>query len=330
MQHIDDETLALLALGEDVLDDDARAHLASCAECADGAARLARVADAFDGADAPDELVEPSPAVWSAIHAELGLAEASADLTAPSAGPDAPAAGTSAVVVPLAPRRRRVWVPVAAASAALLVGVAGGVLWERREAEPPETTVASATLDARVAGRPLPVGQRVERRAGHRRLRRLGLAPLPQHAADHADEERGGRGRDRYPEAAATRCERHDDGPRALVVRLVGPGRRAGGGLVEVRARRGQVELGTDRGPHGRGRLDELVGRVGAVERVGHAREPGGGVGALRAGGEVRARVVVEHVLAEREEREVLVIDVLHRPPPIGRAAGSGFVVRGS
>ncbi|MDF2807494.1 MAG: hypothetical protein K0S43_2440 [Cellulosimicrobium sp.] len=147
MQHIDDETLALLALGEDVLDDDARAHLASCAECADGAARLARVADAFDGADAPDELVEPSPAVWSAIHAELGLAEASADLTAPSAGPDAPAAGTSAVVVPLAPRRRRVWVPVAAASAALLVGVAGGVLWERREAEPPETTLASATLD---------------------------------------------------------------------------------------------------------------------------------------------------------------------------------------
>ncbi|MFF2268136.1 anti-sigma factor domain-containing protein [Cellulosimicrobium cellulans] len=147
MQHIDDEALALLALGEDVLDDDARAHLASCAECADAAARLARVTDAFDGADAPDELVEPSPAVWSAIHAELGLAGASADLAAPSAGPDAPDAGTSAVVVPLTPRRRRVWVPVAAASAALLVGVAGGVLWERREAEPPETTVASATLD---------------------------------------------------------------------------------------------------------------------------------------------------------------------------------------
>ena len=41
MQHIDDETLALLALGEDVLDDDARAHLASCAECADAAARHA-------------------------------------------------------------------------------------------------------------------------------------------------------------------------------------------------------------------------------------------------------------------------------------------------
>ncbi|MFB8228129.1 anti-sigma factor domain-containing protein [Cellulosimicrobium sp. NPDC055967] len=152
MQHIDDETLALLALGEDVLDDDARAHLASCAECADAAARLARVADAFDGADAPDELVEPPPAVWSAIRAELDLPTASTDLDEPAAvtpsradAPDGERAG--AVVVPLAPRRRRVWVPVAAASAALLVGVAGGVLWERREAEPPETTVASATLD---------------------------------------------------------------------------------------------------------------------------------------------------------------------------------------
>jgi hypothetical protein len=206
VQHIDDETLALLALGEDVLDDDARAHLASCAECADAAARLARVADAFDGADAPDELVEPSPAVWSAIHAELGLTSTGADLDAPTAGTAAPApgrdaarshdadrdepaerdagrddAGAPGVVVPLAPRRRRVWVPVAAASAALLVGVAGGVLWERREAEPPETTVASATLD------PLPDWEgasgdaRVEERPDGRRQVVVTVdAPVPE------------------------------------------------------------------------------------------------------------------------------------------------------
>lgn len=206
MQHIDDETLALLALGEDVLDDDARAHLASCAECADAAARLARVSDVFDGAEAPDELVEPSPAVWSAIHAELGLTSTSANLDAPTAPTAAPApgrdaarsqdarrdepgerdagrddAGTPGVVVPLAPRRRRVWVPVAAASAALLVGVAGGVLWERREAEPPETTVASATLD------PLPDWEgatgdaRVEERPDGRRQVVVTVdAPVPE------------------------------------------------------------------------------------------------------------------------------------------------------
>lgn len=211
MQHIDDETLALLALGEDVLDDDARAHLASCAECADAAARLARVADAFDGAGAPDELVEPSPAAWSAIHAELGLTSTSPDLDAPTAGAAAPApgrdaarwhdadrddagrdepgeraagrgdAGAPGVVVPLAPRRRRVWVPVAAASVALLVGVAGGVLWERREAEPPETTVASATLD------PLPDWEgatgdaRVEERPDGRRQVVVTVdAPVPE------------------------------------------------------------------------------------------------------------------------------------------------------
>ncbi len=190
MQHIDDETLALLALGEDLLDDDARAHLSSCPECADAVARLARVVDAVDGADPADELVAPDAAVWSRIQAELGLTSAAAapPVVAPAAATDAPAAPTlprdaagtrteapdsttgTAVVVPLAPRRRRVWVPVAAAAAAaLVVGGVGGILWERREVEPPETTVASATLD------PLPDWQgasgdaRVEERPDGRR-----------------------------------------------------------------------------------------------------------------------------------------------------------------
>nr|WP_206153914.1 anti-sigma factor [Cellulosimicrobium aquatile] len=164
--------------------------MSSCAECADAVARLARVVDAFDGADAADELVAPDAAVWSRIQAELGLTSATAapPVVAPAAVTDAPtvptlprdAAGTgaeapdsttgTAVVVPLASRRRRVWVPVAAAAAAaLVVGGVGGILWERREVEPPETTVASATLD------PLPDWQgasgdaRVEERPDGRR-----------------------------------------------------------------------------------------------------------------------------------------------------------------
>ena len=96
MQHIDDETLALLALGEDVLDDDARAHLSSCPECADAVARLARVVDAFDGADPADELVAPDAAVWSRVQAELGLTSAAAapPVVAPAAVTDAPAVPT--------------------------------------------------------------------------------------------------------------------------------------------------------------------------------------------------------------------------------------------
>ncbi len=193
MQHIDDETLALLALGEDVLDDDARAHLSSCAECADAIARLARVVDAFDGADAADDLVAPDAAVWSRVQAELGLTSGTAapPVVAPAAVTDAPAGPTLRGPRPGRARRRRttarparparrsscrspatpsVWVPVAAAAAAaLVVGGVGGILWERREVEPPETTVASATLD------PLPDWQgasgdaRVEERPDGRR-----------------------------------------------------------------------------------------------------------------------------------------------------------------
>ncbi|WP_455605739.1 anti-sigma factor [Cellulosimicrobium funkei] len=188
MQHIDDETLALLALGEDVLDDDARAHLSSCPGAAAAVARRARGVAAFDGADPADERGAPDAAGGARVQAELGLTSAAAPpVVAPRAVTDAPAATTlprdtaeprtedggatgTAVVVPLASRRRRVWVPVAAAAAAaLVVGGVGGVLWERREVEPPETTVASATLD------PLPDWQgasgdaRVEERPDGRR-----------------------------------------------------------------------------------------------------------------------------------------------------------------
>lgn len=219
MQHIDDETLALLALGEDVLDDDARAHLSACARCAETVAGFTRVASTFDGADAPDALDAPSPAVWSRVHAELGLTAVGAELDAPPPGPapaSAPAApafaapgrtpgdgpdrpggpvpgrgesrgrgtadaDTTGVVVPFEPRRRRRWVPAtAAACAALLVGVAGGVLWERREAEPPETTVASATLDALPDWQGASGDARVEERPDGRRQVVVTLdAPAP-------------------------------------------------------------------------------------------------------------------------------------------------------
>jgi hypothetical protein len=176
--HIDEETLALHALGEDVLDDAARAHLATCPVCAAAAGDLARVVELARSGPGPDALVGPDPRVWGRVHAELGLARVPADLTDLPSGPPAPVtpapvaaprvvdappqagasagagassgAGTStgADVVPLRPRRARTWLAAAAACLALLLGVAGGVWWERRQAAPPETVVATTDLEA--------------------------------------------------------------------------------------------------------------------------------------------------------------------------------------
>jgi hypothetical protein len=142
--HIDEETLALLALGEDVLDDAARAHLAACPACAAAAADLGRVAELARSGPGPDALVAPDPRVWGRVHTELALSRVPADLGEPSSG----GAGPVAAVVPLRPRRARTWLAAAAACLALLLGVAGGVWWERRQAEPPETVVATTDLEA--------------------------------------------------------------------------------------------------------------------------------------------------------------------------------------
>lgn len=161
MPHIDEETLALLALGEDVLDDAARAHLAACPVCAAAAADLGRVAELARSGPGPDALVAPDPRVWGRVHAELGLSRVPDDLGGPPAGPAvsapvAPAAAAApsadatreADVVPFRPRRTRTWLAAAAACLALLLGVAGGVWWERRQAAPPETVVATTDLEA--------------------------------------------------------------------------------------------------------------------------------------------------------------------------------------
>ncbi|MBD5784744.1 anti-sigma factor [Cellulosimicrobium terreum] len=139
MQHIDDETLALLALGEDVLDDDASAHLATCPACGAAVDDLARVVDGARSAEPADrQLVAPGPDVWARIEEELGLGGA----TGVTGGPT-----DEGTIVPLTPRRRRAWLPVAAAAClALVAGVAGGAWWATREEAPPETTLATAEL----------------------------------------------------------------------------------------------------------------------------------------------------------------------------------------
>ncbi|MBO9556346.1 anti-sigma factor [Cellulomonas sp.] len=160
-EHVDDETLTLLALGEDITADD-RAHVAACARCT---AELDALADVTDLARSAGDLVAPAPHVWDAVAAELGLgaqarpttstakagtATATSTTTSTATTPPARRAGSSdspgAEVVPLAPRRRGRWGWVAAGAAAgLLVGAA--VTWGLVDRTPATDVVATATLD---------------------------------------------------------------------------------------------------------------------------------------------------------------------------------------
>jgi len=95
--HVDDDVLALLALGEQAGTDAERAHVAGCALCTDEVTALADVVGLARGGDAA--LVPPSAQVWDRVAAELGLATSRADADpaadpAPATDP-APAAGAA-------------------------------------------------------------------------------------------------------------------------------------------------------------------------------------------------------------------------------------------
>lgn len=167
MKHVDDETLAMLAVTDTVADDDVAVHLAACAVCRDAVAEFQRVA-AVTRSSADLELVAPPERVWDRIQAAV-RAEQDADREArvdpaPSvphpvapapaprpAGPaDRPAGGPRAGRGTAVRRRRRAIAGVVAAGIgvlALLVGV-GVVTGVVPGAGSGETVVASTDLSA--------------------------------------------------------------------------------------------------------------------------------------------------------------------------------------
>jgi hypothetical protein len=191
MDHPDEETLALLALGEDVGGTAVAAHVAGCAGCRAELAALRRVTQAGRGAGAAT-LERPSDVVWARIAAELGLPaepgvadgapgtpverEATAGTPVAAAGtgvtgatPSAAGTGTAEPAAGRAarPRRRRiVWV----AAASFVVGVGGTIAVQNLAAPPPARTetLAAATLE------PLPgwqtQGRATVREVGGRRV----------------------------------------------------------------------------------------------------------------------------------------------------------------
>ncbi|WP_181310028.1 anti-sigma factor [Nocardioides campestrisoli] len=163
-EHVDDQLLAALALGEDDGSDElarARDHVATCTTCAEEVGEL-RVTLALVTSGADDLLVAPPPAVWAAIAAELGhdsepagqtqAAQTHTSAPTPAAAPaPEPTEAPHASVTELSGRRRGVptWLAAVAASVTLLVGVGGGMLIaggdDPAEEAVPEPTVVSST-----------------------------------------------------------------------------------------------------------------------------------------------------------------------------------------
>ena len=171
MQHLDPESLSLLALGEE-LGDDAADHLRSCASCAAEYKGLRRAVLAAKSGPEATALESPGPQVWAGIHSALGLSTAVAadPLGSPTAlgRPPAPSPATGSVPPPRASgsvtalparedraRRRqepgggsgwlrspRMW--LAAAAAVALLGA--GVFWSVQQNQPAVTPLAQAEL----------------------------------------------------------------------------------------------------------------------------------------------------------------------------------------
>lgn len=137
MPHLDAETLALLALGEEAAAREDRAHLAACQECQAELDSLASLVQAARPSDGPEVLVTPPPRVWRAIESELGASPA-----------------PELKIMPR-PRWRRI-LPVAIAAAAVAGGLIGGITGAVIARSGPAQTPAHSVVVARFALHPLP------------------------------------------------------------------------------------------------------------------------------------------------------------------------------
>jgi hypothetical protein len=156
MEHLDDDTLALIAMAELEPAEHEREHLATCQACSESLAELRQTAD-LGRAARTVELLEPADAVWGNIHANLDLspqlaavprmADFVADDADADADADAPAPVTSIADV-RSSRRRFGWWPIAAAAAVvgLVGGVAAGIWWQSARPDS-AAVVAEAELD---------------------------------------------------------------------------------------------------------------------------------------------------------------------------------------
>lgn len=139
MTHSDPDALAMLALGDPDVDEADVEHVMDCAECRSELDRLMRVTRAArENGPADFELMEPSPAVWEGIRAQLTAEAVPAEPT-PAPAPDHVPARSRHT------RSRRRWIAALSGAAVLVVAaVIGATLLLRPAAQP--TVEAQATL----------------------------------------------------------------------------------------------------------------------------------------------------------------------------------------
>nr|WP_201470725.1 anti-sigma factor [Microbacterium hydrocarbonoxydans] len=175
MSHLDDEKIALIAMGEPAGSEADMEHLVECENCAAEVADMSRVALVARSSVVEGDLESPPADVWSRIHGELGLTAAvvadpaSAALSRDSESEPAPESDAtpeattgpdaSSTAVPAAPphpqhrarvrsrRRSSATVWILAASMALVVAIGAGV-WIARTLTPSSAVIASAELAA--------------------------------------------------------------------------------------------------------------------------------------------------------------------------------------
>ncbi|HYI32649.1 MAG TPA: anti-sigma factor [Glaciibacter sp.] len=141
MTHLDDESLALLALGEALPDANQREHLLTCSRCEAEVASLTRLVS-IGRTSRGVEIVQPPASVWNRIHAELGLSDGLVGVPS-ERSPDE----QDAVVTPIRPPGARAasWLLVAAA---LVLGVAAGAVGSSLLSRSDDPTVlAEAVLE---------------------------------------------------------------------------------------------------------------------------------------------------------------------------------------
>lgn len=144
MRHIDDDTLALMALGELQADADQEQHLRTCALCREDLEGLREVVTA---ARTGGPLQAPPEHVWERVMTEIsppprtgGRSDAGVTRTRRSSG-SRPAGRRDT------PRRRNRLVQAAWLAGGLVAGVAGTlIIVQLQDSEAPQTTVATAEL----------------------------------------------------------------------------------------------------------------------------------------------------------------------------------------
>ena len=177
--HIDGETLALEALGEDAGTSADDQHLAACARCQAELDQLRAVVATSRSLSPEDRPVDPPQRVWQAITAELGsshtghgegsvavlsdvrqgaVAQSDSDGTGVATGTggpgQSPPAAPPATVTSLDERRRSRWqtagLLVAACAASLAVGIAGTAVVTRDSGSQPAApdVIAQTSLAA--------------------------------------------------------------------------------------------------------------------------------------------------------------------------------------